>query len=54
MIKNLIDDEDCMFYLTADKLNALLRKSDQDKDMLEQQITQYQKQIKLKTKNSKE
>ncbi len=50
MIKNLIDDEDCMFYLTADKLNALLRKSDQDKDMLEQQITQYQKQIKLKTK----
>ncbi len=50
MIKNLIDDEDSMFYLTADKLNSLLKKSDQDKSMLEQQIIQCRKNIDLKIK----
>jgi len=50
MIKNLIDDDSAMFYLTADKLNSLLKKSDQDKNMLEQQILQCRKNIDLKIK----
>ena len=50
MIKNLIDDEDSMFYLTTDKLNDLLKQSDKDRDIIEQQIIQCRKNIDLKTK----
>ena len=50
MIKNLIDDDNSMFYLTNDKLNQLLKKADENKDKLESQISQYSRNIDIKRK----
>lgn len=50
MIKNLIDDNDSMFYLSNEQLKSLLKQSDKKKDKLEVEIDKCKNAIKLKTK----
>lgn len=50
MIQNLIDDKDCMFYLSTEKLNELLKKSDSKKDGIKEQIKQLKRNIDSKIK----
>lgn len=49
-IQSFIDDTDGMIYLTKDKLNSLLKKSEKKKDGLQEQINQYQKNLDTKMK----
>lgn len=50
MIKNLIDEKDCMFYLSSEKINELLKKSAENKDVFKEQIQQLRRNIDLKIK----
>lgn len=49
-IQSFIDDTDGMIYLTKDKLNSLLKKSENKRDGLQEQIGQYQKNLDTKMK----
>ncbi|MBP1537042.1 MAG: recombinase family protein [Ruminococcus sp.] len=50
MIKNLIDDNDGMFYLSNEQLNALLKQSEKNKNKIEEQIIKCNNNIKAKNK----
>lgn len=49
-IQSFIDDTDGMIYLTKDKLNSLLKKSEKKKGTLQEQISHYQKNLDTKIK----
>ena len=51
MINDLISDRNAFFYLSNDQVNRLMKKSEQKKDRLEEQIEKCRKN--LQTKNSK-
>ena len=54
MIKDLIDDDGSMFYLSNNKLNSLIKQSEKKKDKIEEQIIKCQRSIEAtKKKKSK-
>ena len=51
MIQDLIkNDDNCIFYLTNEKLSELLKQSERNKDRLHEKIEQYQKGLDSKNK----
>ena len=46
----MLDDTESAFYLSKDKLNSLLKKSEQKKGKLSEQISKCEKNIKTKEK----
>lgn len=53
VIKDLLDDNEHMFYLSNERLQSLLQQSEKEKDRIEEQIVKCQKNIeaKMKTKD---
>lgn len=50
LIQSMLDDTESAFYLSKDKLNSLLKKSEQKKGKLSEQISKCEKNIKVKEK----
>ena len=50
MIKNLLESDDSIFYLSNEQINKLMKKSEKEQDKLEEQILRYHRLIEQKQK----